>query len=190
MTAPPRRTLLRGHLLVKTQGLEIGHMAGRCTRRGYATFTIATACYCQPCHPAPALAFPAGPQAGAWLAAIPTEPGTTLLPADMQLLYVAACANPCHFAGTRAALRMGVAEQSTDMAITHPRAPAQVCSPGGQRSWNMPGCVSRARRWERMARLSPSSGLHTLQPRTLELKTVEARPRRVRSHTARRRVVL
>ena len=86
--------------------------------------------------------------------------------------YVAACANPCHFAGTRAALRMGVEEQSIDLAITHSRAPAQVYSPGGQRSWNMPGCVSRAGRWELMARLSPSNGLHTLQPQTLELKTV------------------
>ena len=67
---------------------------------------------------------------------------------------------------------MGVEEQSTDMAITHSRAPAQVCSPGGQRLWNMRGCVSRARRWERMARLFPSSGLHKPQPQTLELKTV------------------
>ena len=55
MTAPPGAPCCGGHVrpLLKTQGLEIGHMAGRCTRRGYASFTIATACYCQPCHPAP-----------------------------------------------------------------------------------------------------------------------------------------
>ena len=116
----------------------------------------------QPCHPAPRhTCVPRQGLRPAYGLTIPTEPRTTLLPADMQVAL-----HP------RAALRMGVEEQSTDIAITHSRAPAQVCSPGRQRSWNMRGCVSRARRWERMARLSPSSGLHTLQPQTLELKTV------------------
>ena len=176
MTAPPGAPHCGGHVHPppKTQGLEIGHMAGRCTRGGYATFTIATACFCQPCHPAPRHSCVPRqglrPAHGLRPSRLSQEP--PFCPQTCSWRYVAACANPCHFAGTRAALRMGVAEQSTDMAITHSRAPAQVCSPGGQRSWNMPGCVSRARRWKRMARLSPSSGLHTLQPRTLELRTV------------------
>ena len=82
MTAPHGAPYCGGHVhpLPKTQGLQIGHMAGRCTRRGYATFTIATACYCQPLLPGSQalLRSQAGPQAGAWLAAIPTQPGTTL----------------------------------------------------------------------------------------------------------------
>ena len=176
MTAPPGAPCCGGHVrpLPETQGLEIGHVAGKCTRRGYATFTIATACYCQPCRPAPK--HPCVPRQGLRPAhgsrpsRLSREP-----PFGMQTCsrhYVAACANPCHFAGTRAARRMGLEEHSTDMATTHSRAPAQVCSPGWQRSWSNPGCALRTRRWERMARLSPSSGSHTLQPQTSEQKTV------------------
>ena len=39
-------------------------------------------------------------------------------------------------------------------------------------SWKTCLGACRARRWERMVRLSPSNGLHTLQPQTLELRTV------------------
>ena len=60
----------------------------------------------------------AGPQAGAWLAAIPTEPGTTLLPADMQLALrrrlrqpLPLCRNTCgptHGCGGLACPRTGL----------------------------------------------------------------------------------
>ena len=179
---------LQGHVRPQrmTQGLEIGHMAGRCARRGYATFTIATACL-WPASSQALLRSRAWPQAGAWLAAIPIEPATTLLPTDMQLalrrhlrqplLLCRSTCGPMRGCG-------GAIGRYGDHAFT---CPCMFCSPGGRRSWSMP-CVLPAKHWERTARLSPSNGSPTAQPQTFERKTAvgltssSTEPRRMAAH--------
>ena len=62
-------------------------MAGKCMHRALATHTFASRTLSPDMPPSSQalLRSQAGPQAGAWLAAIPTEPATTLPPAAMQI---------------------------------------------------------------------------------------------------------
>ena len=61
-------------------------MDGRCARREPSTRTSANARFCQTCHPVPRHSCdPRQDRRQAWLAAIPTEPATTLPPMAMQI---------------------------------------------------------------------------------------------------------
>ena len=82
-------------------------MAGRCWQMHASrirSLQNATACCCQPCHPAPRHSCVPRqglkPAHGLWPSRLSQEP--PFCPQTCSWRYVAACANPCHFAGTRA----------------------------------------------------------------------------------------
>ena len=79
-SARPRQTM---------RGRGTGRMDGKCARRESSTLTSTSARCCLTCRPAlneALLRSRAGPQAGAWLAAIPTEPATTFPPPARQIV--------------------------------------------------------------------------------------------------------
>ncbi|OLP92281.1 hypothetical protein AK812_SmicGene25916 [Symbiodinium microadriaticum] len=131
--------------LAATGGLaSLPHMDGKCERRESSTHTPPRAhAAARPAMPPSSQSSQAGPHAGAWLAAIPTEPATTLPPPAMQI----ALRRRLHSPATTSAFAqqhaladrpMAAEGQVTASATTHSRARAQDSSPGAkivERAW-------------------------------------------------------
>ena len=158
-------TLLAARNLKK----RMAHMAGRCARRGYATFTIATACYGQFRFPSTPALPGRGPQdsAAAWLAP--------------------------NWAGYHSVAHRHAASLALRRRLRQPlplcrntwwgnrmlwRQRTRVPPHSGRGSWSRPGRVSLTKHWWRTARLSPSSGSPTPQPQK-QPQTLEEDRRRL-----------
>ena len=108
----------------------------------------------------------AGPHAGAWLTAIPSDAHTALAPETMQIAP-AGCGCRSRWLRESAGIHpiTDVGNALTTLETIRWRAPGLGCSLGALKSWNGLGAESRARPWALKGTSCPNNGSPTLPRR-------------------------
>ena len=161
-----------------------GLTAGSFTRRGLATFTIATACCCCRLCSHPLGRSQGGAHAGAWLSAVPSEPALTLAPQAMQLALRRRLRLPLPLSPNRCGPSPGCGQQVDeygDHALACPRtellarrakaSPAPVPTLGGDAACS---CRTRPQGHGRLSRWAKCLRHH--QPRNYTCQATRYRP--------------